>query len=98
MSYIQVIDYETTRGDEMESLLDDWRNRTEGRRSTVTSVTTRDRDNPNHYLTIVEFPSYDDAMTNSAMPETSRFAEQMTALCSKAPSYLNLDVIRQDKA
>ena len=32
---------------------------------------TRDRDRPNTYVDIVEFPSYEDAMKNSELPETA---------------------------
>ena len=32
------------------------------------------------FIQIVEFPSYDDAMANSALPATATFAERMAAL------------------
>lgn len=96
MTFIQVIDYETDRGGEIEGLLDEWRTATEGRRSTVSAVTCRDRDRPDHYLTIVEFPSFEEAMENSSLPETGRFAERMAALCKGEPKFVNLDEIRRD--
>jgi hypothetical protein len=92
MSFIQIIDYETDRPDEIQALGEAQRSRmpsaNEGFRLTV----TRDHDQPNRYLTIVEFPSYEAAMANSARPETGEFARQMAALCTKGPSYQNLDV------
>lgn len=98
MTFIQIIDYATDRGSEIEALLDEWRDATEGRRSTASSITCRDRDRSDHYVTIVEFPDYDVAMTNSALPETQRFAERMAALCKGQPTFVNLDEIRRDKA
>lgn len=56
-------------------------------------VVTQDRDNPSRYLTIVEFPSYEEATANSERPETSEFAGQMSALCTRPPTFLNLDVV-----
>ena len=98
MTFIQVIDYETDRGEEIEALLEEWRTATEGRRSTALSVTSRDRDRPDHYLTIVEFPSYEAAMENSNLPETGAFAAGMAKLCKSEPKFVNLDEIRRDEA
>jgi hypothetical protein len=98
MTFIQIIDYQTTRGPEIEAMLDEWRDVTEGRRSTGSSVTCRDREHPDHYVTIVEFPSYEKAMENSNLPETRRFAARMGELCAGEPRFLNLDEVRRDKA
>jgi quinol monooxygenase YgiN len=53
---------------------------------------TRDHDNPNHFLTIVEFPSFEAAMANNSRPETDEMARQLAALCTSGPHYTNLDV------
>lgn len=98
MTFIQVIEYDTDRGSEVEALLDEWRDGTEGRRSTASAVTGRDRERGEHYLTIVEFPSYEAAMENSSLPETQRFAARMAELCTGTPRFVNLDEIRRDKA
>jgi hypothetical protein len=94
MSFIQIIEYETDRADEMQALADarmaDMPPAPPGFRLTV----TRDRDKPNHFFTIVEFPSYEEAMDNSAKPETDAFAREMAALCTSGPRYYNLEVER----
>ena len=97
-TFIQVIDYRTSKGAEIEKLLDEYRDGTEGRRSTASSVTCRDREDDGHYVTIVEFPSYEEAMRNNELPETQAFAARMMALCDGEPRWLNLDEIRRDKA
>ena len=93
MRFVQVIEYETDRPDEIMALGENQRSEMpdapEGFRVTI----TRDRENPNRYFTIVEFPSYEDAMANSALPETDAFAQQLTALCTSGPRYYNLDVV-----
>lgn len=52
-----------------------------------------DRDRPNTYLSIVEFPSHEIAMENSARPETSAFAARLAELYDGPPRFYNLDVI-----
>jgi hypothetical protein len=93
MSFIQVIEYETDRPDEIMALGEGQRSEMpetpEGFRLTV----TQDRDNPRRYFTIVEFPSYETAMDNSGRPETDAFAQQFAALCTSGPRYYNLDVL-----
>jgi hypothetical protein len=93
--FIQIMDYETTRGDEIDAKM---RQAMEmgasgGGPSMVRLAHTRDHDNPNHYVDIVEFTSYDDAMANSARPETNDMAQALASMCTSGPRYSNLDVM-----
>jgi hypothetical protein len=90
MSFVQIIEYETDRPDEMRALGE--ARMAEAAPSTGRVTVCRDRDRPNRFFTIVEFPSYEAAMENSARPETSAFAQQMAALCTRGPEFYNLDV------
>ena len=47
-------------------------------------------------MQVVEFPSYEEAMANSALPETAAFAEKLAALCASGPTFRNLDIVRTD--
>ncbi len=58
---------------------------------------TKDRGAINTHVQIVEFPSYEQAMANSHLPETSAFAGQLTALCDGPPTFRNLDVLREEQ-
>ena len=92
MSFIQIIEYETDRPDEVRKLGEaQWRKMSSTQDGFRLSMTS-DRDHPNRYVTIVEFPSYEAAMANSQRPETNEFANQLAALCTKDPDYRNLDV------
>lgn len=95
MTFVQVIEYETTHPDEMDALLDEWLKATEGKRASGHGMHTRDRDRPDHYVNIVEFDSHDSAMRNSQMPETQEMAQKMRGLCSADMQYLNLDVLNE---
>jgi hypothetical protein len=94
MAFIQIIEVTTTRPEEIQELVEEWSARTEGRRSAYRSTLTADRDRPGTYVQIVEFPSYQQAMANSGLPETGEFAEKLARLCDGPPVFRNLDVRR----
>jgi quinol monooxygenase YgiN len=97
MSFIQIIEYKTTRIDEFNAALDAWLEKTRGKRAATRGVQTRDRDSADTYLQIVEFPSYEAAMANSNLPETGEFAAQLEALCDGPARFRNLDVMREEQ-
>jgi hypothetical protein len=92
MSFIQIIEYETDRADEIKALGEARMAQMPEAPPGFRLVVTRDRDRPNRYVTIVEFPSYEAAMEASARPDTDAFAKEMAALCTSGPRYYNLDV------
>jgi hypothetical protein len=95
--FVQLIELTTTKVAEIEQLMSQWKAATEGRRSAARSVLTKDRDRPDTYVQIVEFPSYEEAMANSALPATTEFAAKLAALCTSGPAFRNLDVTRTDE-
>lgn len=97
MPFVQIIEMTTTRPDEVEALVDEWRAQTAGRRTAQRGIFTKDRDRPDVYVQIVEFPSYEDAMANSDLPETAAFAERLALLCQGPMQFRNLDVRRVEE-
>ncbi len=97
MEFIQVIEFKTSRIDEFNAALDEWLKQTAGQRAATRGTQTKDRDQPNTYVQIVEFPSYEEAMANSNLPETSAFAAQLASLCDSPPTFRNLDVTRREE-
>ncbi|MFJ9338299.1 ester cyclase [Streptomyces sp. NPDC101733] len=96
MTFVQVIDYETTRFDEMNALIDRYAEQTSGRRTVTHTMIGQDRDARTHYVDLVEFPSYEEAMRNSHLPETDRMFQEMVALCEGMPKFMDLDVVRNE--
>jgi hypothetical protein len=94
MAFIQIMEVTTTRPEEILELVEEWAAKTKGRRTVHRSTLTADRDRPNTYIQIVEFPSYEEAMTNSDLPETGEFAVQLARLCDGPLVFRNLDVRR----
>lgn len=88
--FIQVIHAKTSRPDELRALADSWR--TEGGVGAIgwlggTYGVTDDGD----FLGVVRFTSRDDAMANSARPETGAFAEKMGVLTDGSVSFYDCD-------
>ncbi|GGO50584.1 hypothetical protein GCM10012287_30640 [Streptomyces daqingensis] len=98
MTFVQIIEYETSRADELEDTFDEWLAASEGKRTVLQELHTRDREKPGHYVDIVEFPSYEAAMRNNELPETQHVAERMRSLCDGEPRFINLEVAREEPA
>lgn len=96
MSFIQIIEYRTSRIEDFNAVLDEWLQATKGKRTGTRGVQTKDRDAQNTYLQIVEFPSYEAAMANSNLPETSDLSSKLMSLCDGPPIFRNLDVLREE--
>jgi hypothetical protein len=95
MGFVQIIDFRTSKYDEMRKIGEEWeataRNQSKARRR----VMCEDRDNPGRYLNIVFFDSYESAMENSNDPTTQEFSKRMMALGDGPPTFHNLDVIEE---
>lgn len=96
MPFIQIIEYKTSRIEELNAALDGWLAATTGKRAATRAVQTKDLDSTDTYAQIVEFPSREEAMANSNLPETSEFAAKLASLCDGPPSFRNLDVLREE--
>lgn len=97
MTFVQLIDCRTDRFDEMNRLMDRWVAQTRGRRTATHDIIGQDRSDSSHFIEIVEFPSYEEAMRNSGLPETNRVFQEMVALCEETPTFTDLDVVRDEQ-
>lgn len=96
MGFIQIMEIKTSKFDELESLHEQWLADTTGSRTVVSERVCRDRDQPDTYVMIVEFASYDEAMKNNDLPATAKIAAGIAALADQPPTFRNLDLIRTD--
>lgn len=97
MTFVQLIDCKTSKYDDMNRLMDAWVEATQGKRTAIHSLIGKDRAQAGHYVEIVEFPSYEEAMKNSDLPETNRIFEEMVAICEETPRFTDLDVVRDEQ-
>ncbi|MET8942261.1 ester cyclase [Streptomyces sp. NPDC004542] len=96
MTFVQLIECRTSRLDEMNRLMDDWVEQTKGKRTATHAVVGTDRSDASHVVEVVEFPSYEEAVRNSRLPETGRIFRDMVALCDETPTFTDLDVVRDE--
>jgi hypothetical protein len=94
VSFIQIFEFTTARADELDALFDEWLERTQGKRTATRVIQSRDRDRLNTYIQIVEFPSYEEAMANSELPETAEVAARLAELSDGPMTFRNLDVVQ----
>lgn len=98
MKFAQIIDFETERMDEMREVMRQFEQQAESEDRDVKPThrtVLQDRDHPNHYLVVVEFDSYEEAMKNSARADTAEFSEKMGAMTSTG-GFTNCDVLESE--
>lgn len=93
MGFVQIIEYQSSKIDEMQKLGNEWEAAAAGQRRAGRRVLCADRDNQGKYFNIVFFDSYEDAMANSNLPVTQEFSQKMAGLVDSPPTFHNLDVI-----
>ncbi len=94
--FVQIIEIKTSRIDEVDALIEEIR-AGGGPMPMVRATMTADRDQPDRYLSILEFESYEAAMENSNRPETAEVARKMASLCDEPPKFRNLDIRRMEE-
>ena len=94
MEFVQIVEYESDRPEDVRALNAQWAARDRGAAGAPTRVTmVRDHDEPRRFRMIAEFASYDEAMSYSARPETGEFAQRMRELATGEPRFVDLDVV-----
>lgn len=94
MAFIQIIEMRSKNFDELQALGDEFFAATEGKRTLQRSLVTHDHNDPDRYVILAFFDSYESAMENSNLPETAAFAEKQMPLLDGAPTFFDLDVIQ----
>jgi hypothetical protein len=95
VKFVQIIEFQTSRVDEIMALDEKWVKATEGKRTATTMTVTQDRDRPGTYVWMIEFPSYEAAMRNNDLPETQQISGDMMKLADGPTTFRNLDVMEQ---
>ena len=99
MEFIQVIAFDSDRtAVELVAMEEGWRARTLGRRTNVIEWFLTDRTDPRRKLAINGFASHEEAMVNSALPETYALAKQIAAVVDGDFEYFDGDLVDQAAA
>ena len=94
MEFVQVIEYTTTKYDEVRAIGNRFAEtrRTGGGPKPHTISFLKDRDRPNTYRTVARFASYEEAMENSSREDTTKMAGEIAALCDDQ-TFRNFDLL-----
>jgi len=90
--FIQLIEYETNDIDAVQEAIIKFRDEHPGVMTFTTSRVAEDRDKPGTYISIVEFPSYEEAMKQSNHPALSEFVQSIGPELMANQRFRNLDV------
>lgn len=93
MPFVQIIEYQTKRIDEIRELIEKFRADVGPDTAPARATVTKDLDRADTYISVVEFDSQEQAIANSQRPETGVMAKAMADLCDAPPQFRNLDVI-----
>jgi quinol monooxygenase YgiN len=93
MSFLQIVSYRTDHADRIAQLDLEWRAATHGRNHLLADHVYVDRQDPRHHVVLNEFADADSAAANSAMPETSAFAEEAATLVDGDIDYTDLELV-----
>jgi hypothetical protein len=93
VGFVQIFEVRTSHPDQLQQVGDEWEQATEGKRTARRRILCRDRNDPDRYLNIVFFDSYESAMENSALPETDALSKKLMSLVDGPPTFYNLDVV-----
>ena len=93
--FVRLIEFQTTRIDEVRALERQWRDATEGTGVATAMSITKDCDRHNRYVWMVEFPSREHAARSDELEETRYMAEQLVKLADGPAVFRNLDVLER---
>ena len=96
MKFRQIVEFRTSRIDDLDAYFDRWITASEGDRIPHRAVLQADRDTENVYLLTVEFSSHEQAKENSVRPRTGEFAAFLRSISDGDLTFRNLDVVRED--
>jgi hypothetical protein len=94
VAIMQIIEFRTSRSDEIEAAFNEFFAATEGQHSDGGhSYLCQDAGEPGRYVNVVIYPSHEDAHRMSSLPETGILAEKLGSAMDGDPTIRVLDVL-----
>jgi hypothetical protein len=94
--FVQVIECHSHQFDKVQSLEHEYLEATKGKGTIRRRVITRDRSDATRYLIFVFFDSYESAMENQKLAETSEFGQKQAEYVDGPMSFTDLDLISDE--
>jgi hypothetical protein len=96
VAFVQIMSYNTTQRAEMDAAIEQWKADTQDVRRSRRRLLLKDRDEPDRFVEVIFFDSYEDAMHNSRLPATNALSSTFASLITDAFEFQNLDVVAED--
>ena len=94
MKFVQIVDFETDRIEEMRTLSEEMEKKFAGRSGGPTHrLVLQDRNKPGRYLVRDRVQRRTRRPCATATTRDDKMAEQMAALCTRPPSFTDCDVV-----
>jgi hypothetical protein len=95
MTFVQIIEFRTNKLEDVRSGGEEYERALAGKHRVRRRVVAEDRDDPGRYFLMAFFDTYEEAMENSAMPETDALAKRMIELVDGFPTFYDLDILEE---
>ncbi len=95
MSFIQIMQSQTSKIDEIRAAVDEWQKATRGQAHRRAEHGLPGPGQPGPLRGRCLLRLLEDAMRNSALPETDALSKKTTALSDGPPTFVNLDIIEE---
>jgi hypothetical protein len=96
VQFIQLVEFYSSRSvNELRESMDAWLGASRGKRALQMAVLAAERERPNHYWELLEYPSEEDAGRSVELAETRAAYKRWTELLEGEPVFHNLDVMEQ---
>lgn len=95
MTFVQIVEMRSKNFEELSAIGDEFFAATDGKRTLERSYLGRDCNDPDRYFLLAFFDSYESAMENSQLPETTALAEKQTPLLEGPPTFVDLDILEE---
>ena len=92
--FVQIMDYRTSDREAMAALEEQWRAESSGERTVKRVLVGRDREDPQRYLIIAFFDDETAAKANYDATSTAVAADKQSAFLIGAPSFIDLEIIK----
>lgn len=95
MAFVQMMEMTTSKLAEFKAIDREWRDATEGKRTLRRATLLQDRNDRHHIVVLAFFDSFESAMENSNLPETTAFAERLATLAEGSLVFSDFEVLEE---
>src|SRR5579872_4511920 len=97
MAFVQIVSYSTASPDALAEAHRVWREATDGVSAPYRRLLLRDREDPERFVEVVFYGSYEDAAHNAFLPATAAILGHAAADAERGVTVRHLDVVTDER-